>query len=145
MGARGKDLAWFVILLVGIATGVTFRSQSLNESDSAPTASEGTPVARVSGGTDCRTNMELLAKHTKLYWEDHEGRYPATIDELKSYGDLPICDAGGSYAVTNKVESPGNIQGYQSYYLITCSEHIRLGHNSCDGFIDPSTAPTFKL
>lgn len=83
----------------------------------------GSPVERV---RVCQANLKAIGTGLEMFTNDHDGHYPATLDQLLPVylQALPACPNIGTdtysegYALA---ESPHNLEKLQDYFYLSCS------------------------
>ncbi len=86
----------------------------------------------------CKANFKNIGCALEIYAVDHDGYYPASLDDLTPLylKRLPPCPAAGysTYRLTVGRAAPLNDESYEEYYLLECTGEAHESENVAPDF-----------
>lgn len=97
----------------------------------------------------CKANLLTLASAMNHFASAHGGKYANESNEIipDHLAKMPVCPSGGKYELQSGGWALGNVEGFQDYYIWTCSSkyHTRgWGFNSTQGLVNPVNLKRIK-
>lgn len=139
------------VIIISIASAVFFVTTVMRTVNSTDGLSSRALSAAYEKNPDlnlirCKTNLKNIATACELYSADHNGNYPKSLKEIKSYlPELPTCPISGNTPKEGETNYEYSTNSSLDSYTLRCNcDHSAAGvkqgyieFNSTDGLVCP--------